>query len=67
MPKYTVILEETVVNKAVIEANSPEEALAKARTMDDENEFPNDMPERQGGKIMVYGGDDKIVAETELN
>jgi len=41
--------------------------LAKARNMDDENEFPNDMPERQGGKIMVFGDDDKKVAETELN
>ncbi len=66
MPKYTVILEETVVNKAVIEADSPEEALAKARNMDDENEFPNDWPERQSGKIMVYGNGDKVEAEEEL-
>lgn len=70
MPKFTIVVEETIVSQTTIEAPTADDAARVAEQMVEEDLFPNDCLERQGGKITVYdttSGSDESVAEIKLN
>ena len=71
MPKFTIVVEETIVSQTTIEAPTADDAARIAEQMVEEDLFPNDCLELQGGKITVYDTTSadigESVAEIKLN